>query len=123
MKIKYACGLLMVLLLSAWLIPSPAQAESAALEWTKIDKPGDTGNLVVSPSEVSEIAVGRDDTLYAIDSQNLKVYRSLNAGVTWIDITSYLVDVGAELPASKIAIAPDDSGIVAVVTNGGSKVY
>ncbi len=123
MKINYACGLLMVLLLSAWLIPSPAQAESAALEWAKIDKPGDTGNLVVSPSEVSEIAVGRNDVLYAIDSQNSKVYRSLNAGVTWIDITSYLVVAGVELPASNIAVAPDDSGIVAVVTNSGSKVY
>jgi hypothetical protein len=123
MKISYACGLLTLLLLSAWLFPSPAQADSRALEWVKIDKPGDNGNLVVTPSEVSEIAIGRDNVLYTIDSQNSKVYRSLDAGVTWEDITSYLVYAGAELPASKIAVASDKSGIVAVVTNAGTKVY
>jgi len=123
MKISYACGLLTLLLLSAWLFPSPAQADSGTLEWAKIDKPGDNGNLVVTPSEVSEIAIGRDNVLYAIDTPNSKVYRSLDVGVTWEDITSYLVDAGAELPASKIAVASDKPGIVAVVTNAGTKVY
>jgi photosystem II stability/assembly factor-like uncharacterized protein len=116
----------MVLLLSAWLIPSPAQAESEALEWTKIDKPGDIGNLVVTPSEVSEIAIGSDGVFYVADSENSKFYRSLDAGVTWEDITSYLVKAGAELPAGKaikIAVAPDKPGIVAVVTSDGIKVY
>jgi photosystem II stability/assembly factor-like uncharacterized protein len=126
MKIKYACGLLAVLLLFATLVPLPAQAEPEALEWTSVDKPGKDGNLVVSPSEVSEIAIGRDNVLYAIDSsENSKVYRSLDAGVTWEDITSYLVDSGAGSPPkiSKIAVAPDKPGIVAVVTNDGTKVY
>jgi len=123
MKINYACGLLAVLLLSAWLMPFPAQAGPTALEWEALDKPGVTGNIVVSPSEVSDIAVGSSGVLYAIDSENSKVYRSLDAGVTWEDITSYLIDAGAVLPASKIAVAPDKPGIVAVVTNAGTKVY
>jgi photosystem II stability/assembly factor-like uncharacterized protein len=123
MKINYACGLLAVLLLSAWLMPFPAQAGPTALEWEALDKPGVTGNIVVSPSEVSDIAVGSSGVLYAIDSENSKVYRSLDAGVTWEDITSYLIDAGAVLPASKIAVAPDKPGIVAVVTNGDKGVY
>ena len=75
---KYAGIFLAFWLLSAWLVPSPVQAGSNALEWREIEKPGEDGNLVVSPSEVSEIAVGRDDVIYAVDSENSKVYRSLN---------------------------------------------
>ena len=120
MKINYACGLLAVLLLCTTLVPLPVQAASA-LKWEEIDKPGTSGNVVVSPSEVSEIAVGSNGVLYAIDSENSGVYRSLNAGVTWEDITDKLA--GAGLPASKIAVAPDKPGILAVVTDGGSAVY
>jgi len=121
-KIKHACGLLAVLLLSAALVPCTVQAETA-LEWIEVDKPGLEGNIVVTPSEVSEIVIGRDNVLYALDSENSKVYRSLNAGVSWEDITFYLLDAGAELPASKIAVAPDKPGTVAVVTNNGTGVY
>ena len=125
MKKRYACGLLAVLLLATWLVPSSAQAGTKALEWTKVDKPGEDEdkNIVVSPSEVSEIAVGSDGVLYVTDSENSKVYRSLNAGVTWEDITDYLVDAGAGLPAGKVAVAPDKPGIMAVVTDGGTEVY
>ena len=112
-----------MLLLSALFAPLPAQAASEALEWTSVDKPGDSGNLVVTPSEVSEIAIGRDNVIYAIDSANSKLYRSLDGGVSWEDITSYLLNAGAGLPATKIAVAPDKAGIVAVVTNSGTKVY
>jgi photosystem II stability/assembly factor-like uncharacterized protein len=118
MKINYACGLLAVLLLSAALAPSLAQAGPVALKWTSVDKPGMTDNIVVSPSEVSEIAIGSNGVLYAIDSENSAVYRSLDAGVSWEDITDHLVGAGADLPASKIAVAPDKPGIVAVVTDG-----
>jgi photosystem II stability/assembly factor-like uncharacterized protein len=123
MKRSYACGLLTLLLLSTWLFPLLVQADSGALEWVKIDKPGDTGNLVVTPSEVSEIAIGRDNVIYTIDTPNSKLYRSLDGGAIWKDMTSYLADAGAGLPASQIAVAPDKSGIVAVVTNAGTKVY
>jgi len=122
MKIKHACGLLAVLLLSAVLVPSPAQADSV-LEWAEVDKPGEEGNIVVSPSEVSEIAIGDDGVLYASDSENSRAYRSLDAGASWEDITRWLVDADAELPTSKIAVAPDKPGIVAVVTNNGTAVY
>jgi len=65
MKIKHACGLLAVLLLFASLASYPARAEPAALEWAEVDKPGMKDNVVVTPSEVSEIAIGDDGVLYA----------------------------------------------------------
>jgi hypothetical protein len=119
-RCAFAC---VVVALTFCLMPSSAQADSTALEWTVIHKPGDIGNLVVSPSEVSEIAVAKDNVIYTIDIPNSKLYRSLDGGVTWVDITSYLADAGAGLPASQIAVAPDKPGIVAVVTNGGANVY
>lgn len=122
MKIKYACGLLMLLLLCTTLMPLPAQADSA-LKWEEIDKPGTNGNVVVSPSEVSEIAIGGSGVLYAVDSANSALYRSLDGGVTWEDITDKLASEGAGLPYGKIAVAPDKPGIVAVVTDGGTAVY
>jgi hypothetical protein len=121
MKIRCACGLL--LLLCIMLVPLPAQADVTALKWVEVDKPGTSGNVVVSPSEVSEIAVGNRGVLYAIDSANSRVYRSLDGGVTFEDITDKLISAGASLPASSIAVAPDKPGIVALVTDGGTSVY
>jgi hypothetical protein len=123
MKRRHAYGLLAVLLLCVALLPSPAQADTTALEWTSVDKPGTSGNVVVSPSEVNEIAIGDDGVLYAVDVAYSKVYRSLDGGVSWEEITRWLVDAGAELPASKIAVAPGKPGIVAVVTSDGTAVY
>jgi hypothetical protein len=59
MKIKYACGLLALSALSILLVPLPAQADGETLKWMEISKPGLSGNIVVSSSEVSEIAIGR----------------------------------------------------------------
>jgi len=122
MKIRHTCGLLPMLLLFTLLTPYPAQADTA-LEWTEVAKPGPEGNIIVTPSEVSEIAIGRNGVLYTIDSENSRGYRSLDAGLSWEDISSALSDAGAELPASKIAVAPDNEGIVAVVTDSGRAVY
>jgi len=122
MRINNFCGLLALLLLFVLLSPLPAQADSA-LKWVEVDKPGTSGNVVVSPSEVSEIAIGSNGVLYAVDSPNSRVYRSLNGGVIWEDITDKLESKGAGLPASKIALAPDKPGIVVVVTDNGGSVY
>ncbi len=123
MKIRHACGLLAVLLLSAVLVAFPAQAKPTALEWTEVDKPGLVGNVIVSPSEVSEIAVGSRGVFYATDNQSSKVYRSLNDGATWEDVAPYLTKAGAGLPASKVVVAPGEPSTVVAVTNAGKRVY
>ncbi|MCK4723597.1 MAG: PQQ-like beta-propeller repeat protein, partial [Dehalococcoidia bacterium] len=44
-------------------------------------------------------------------------------GRRWEEISSALSKAGADLPAIKIAVAPDNEGIVATVTDSGSAVY
>jgi len=104
------------------LVP-PVQAQVPVLEWTEVDVPGDNDFTVVSPSEVTGIAAGRNGLVYAIDGEHGRVYRSLEYGLGWEDITKYLESAGAILPATFIAVAPDNEGIVAVVTDGGTALY
>ena len=112
-----------MVLLIVMLTPYQARANETALEWAAVGKPGQEGYIVVTPSEVSDIAVGSSEVIYAIDSENSGVYRSVNAGLSWEDIATHLTNAGAKLPASEIAVAPDNEGIVAAVTDGGSAVY
>ncbi|MFC2065858.1 hypothetical protein ACFLUO_02185 [Chloroflexota bacterium] len=123
MKTKHSCGLLAILILCVLFTPFPAHADGEALEWVQIDTPGLRGNIVVRDSEVNEIAVGRSGTIYALDSANDVVYLSNNGGATWDDITSRLVTAGAGVPFSKVAIAPDTTSTVAVVTDSATEVY
>jgi len=99
------------------------QAAVPILEWTEVDIPGDNDLTVVSPSEVTAIAAGRNGLIYAVDSENGRVYRSLEYGLAWEDITKYLENDGVSLPATLIAVAPDNEGIVAVLADGGSSVW
>jgi photosystem II stability/assembly factor-like uncharacterized protein len=103
-------------------VPS-VRAEVPVLQWTEVDIPGDNDLTVVSPSEVTGIAAGRNGLVYAIDGEYGRMYRSLEYGLDWADITKYLERAGAILPATFVAVAPDNEGIVAVVTDGGAAVY
>lgn len=104
-------------------IVPPVQAFVPSLEWTGVAVPGDNDLTVVSPSEVTGIAAGRNGLVYVIDAEHGRVYRSLEYGLDWEDITKYLERAGATLPAALIAVAPDNEGIVAAVTDGGTAVY
>jgi hypothetical protein len=122
----FSCLALAVLCLL--LAPVPARADTGVLAWKEIDKPGASGNIVVSPSEVNDIAVGRNGIIYAVDSsenatKSSKVYYSDSAGAAWEDITPKLQEAGAVLPAGKIAVAPDSPSVVAVVADNGTNVY
>ena len=123
MRFKYIYVLLAALLLCAVLLPSMTEAKQPSLEWNSINVPGKDDNTVVSPSEVSDIAVGSGGIVYAIDGEYSGVYRSEDAGISWEEIGDALSDEGAVLPASLIAIAPNDANTIAVVTDAGTKVY
>ena len=125
---KFGYFLLLVLIVVQYVLffPSPLSGEEAitdVLRWAVVDSPGEKGNVIVSPSEVNKIAVGRGNTIYAIDSQNNIVYRTDNAGLSWEDITEGLTRVGATLPIVDIVVAPDQAAIVAVVTSGRKAVF
>ena len=97
---------------------TPAPAYAGTMQWTTIDTPSSAHNVIVSPSEVNAIAIGPDGiTAYAIDIPHNKVYKSMNSGIHWDDITGYLSSAGAALPAWDIAIAPDNPNFVALVTS------
>jgi len=123
MRTRGVCVALAALLLCAVLLPSSVQAKEPALEWTSIKTPGENDCTVVSPSEVSDIAVGGGGTFYAIDSTFSEVYRSSDAGISWEEIGNTLADAGAGLPASRIVVAPGETDTIAVVTDDGTGVY
>jgi len=108
---------------SLGLLAPSASASVPSLVWAPVSIPGDNDLTIVSPSEVTDIAAGMNGLVYAIDGQNGRVYRSLEYGLRWEDITKYLLRAGATLPATFIAVAPDNEGIVAAVTDGGTAVY
>ncbi len=105
----------------------PVSASPDRLKWSVVDTPSEEGNVVISLSEINAFVLGSDDeTFYAIDIPNGKVYKSINGGVTWDDrLTEALGDAepAATLPAWDIAVAPDNPELVAVVTNSRQEVY
>jgi len=111
----------------------PVLADSESLKWTRVDTPGafPDRNDIVSPCEVSRIAIGSDGrTFYAVDIVNPNsangskaFYKSTDRGVSWDDAVSQHL-YQAMTPAEQlnfrvwnIALAPDDVNFVAVVTN------
>ncbi|MBN2463264.1 MAG: hypothetical protein JXB43_06655 [Dehalococcoidia bacterium] len=114
--LSLALGIIICLIIPA----KPPLANAETMKWSVVDTPSSTGNVIVSPSEINDIAIGVDGrTFYAIDISNSKIYRSLNSGVTWDDLSSYLASAGATLPAWNVAMAPDNPNFVAVVTSNG----
>ena len=94
------------------------------LKWSIVDTPSEEGNVVVSPSEINAFVLGSDEIFYAIDIPHRKVYKSTDGGITWEDdLTQALEDEGATLPAWDIAIAPNNSDLVAVVSDNRTAVY
>jgi len=105
--------------------PSPAIAEFTIQTAKKPPLvpiiPVDSGQLVVSNSDVSYIAVGSDSkTVYAIDSFNAKLYKSEQGGFGWIDSSKR---IGGAAIWNGLATAPDDPRIVAAITDSGTEVY
>ena len=124
--IKILSGLLGVFLLLSFfpLVDSqPISANPDRLEWSVVDTPSEEGNVVVSPSEINAFVAGQNETFYAIDIPNEKIYKSVDAGITWENITDALIRDGAGLPAWDIAVAPDNPDWVAVVTDNRTAVY
>jgi hypothetical protein len=114
--------LLLMIFLGMTPLPVVAKTQYRGLQWTEIEKPGLDGNVVVHPSDVSDIAIG-SNVFYAIDINQARIYRSMSGGLRWEDISSHLSTAGAGLPATKIAIAPDEAAIIAAATDGGTSLY
>jgi hypothetical protein len=95
-------------------------ATTTAEEKPEAITPAASTLLIVPGSDVNRIAVAYDNTIYALDSLNTKLYKSDHGGIGWTDIS---IGLGAAAPWGELAVAPDDPKIVAVVTNAGTEVY
>lgn len=117
---RFGLGLALAVIICLIIPARPPSAHAGTMKWDVVDTPSSTGNVIVSPSEINAIAVGFDSkTFYAVDIPNSKVYRSLNAGITWDDLSNHLASAGAALPAWNIAMAPDNPNFIAMVTSNG----
>ncbi len=97
---------------------SPSSVNAGRMIWSTVDTPGNAYNVVISPSEISSLAVCQDGrTIYSVNTANSRLYRSDDAGASWYDLSNYLVTAGASLPAWLVAAAPDNPRFVAVVTS------
>ncbi|MDD5312095.1 MAG: hypothetical protein PHO26_03535 [Dehalococcoidia bacterium] len=129
LKTGYAStAFLLFALLTNLVIPCTATAGSTPpLKWERIEKPGKTGNVIVCPSEINQLAISYDNitnknVIFVVDSvgDNItpgKLYRTDNGGTSFIDMTKNIADAGAQLPLRKIGVAPDQPKYVAVTDN------
>lgn len=107
--------------------PTPASTELTIAtappkpkEEPQVVTPAVSTLLIVPGSDVSRIAVAYNNTIYAVDSPNARLYKSDHGGIGWTDISRGL---GAAAPWTELAVAPDDPKIVAVATSAGTEVY
>ena len=75
--------------------------------------------LIVPNSDVNNIAVAYNNTIYAIDSPNARLYKSDHGGYDW----AYIAKGLGAAPWTALAIAPDDPKTIAIATNAGTEVY
>ena len=112
--------LILAVILAVCLTPRPAQA--GRVLWSTVDTPSSQFNTLASPGEIDFLAMSRNGrTFYASDTSQSKIYRSDDAGASWLEIGGNLLSSGAELPAWNIAIAPDNSRFIAAVTSSGNR--
>jgi len=114
---------MLAVLLISFLSPPVQSQSNAILQWTEVNKPGAAGHIIINPSEINKIAVSSSDVIYSLDSANGHLYKSVNSGITWTELTGNLMIEGAAPPFIDIAAAPDNQKIVAAVTGGGTSVY
>ncbi len=100
---------------------SPAVATSGS--WSIFPTPSSDGLVILSPSEITHLAIGKDGiTFFALDSVNFRLFKSTNAGITWIELTSELRHQGILGNLTGLALAPDDPFFLAIVEDG-TKVH
>ena len=123
-------GVGLTIVLAASLLLSAAPVSGGTLDWGKYTPfPSTTGHVLAPSFDVADLAVSGDGVLYAVNVSDNATWKSTNGGTTWSRLSKeFLADVAF------IAVAPDDSDIVAVAypdsytsswnasisTNGGS---
>jgi hypothetical protein len=118
-KIRSIVALLAIMVLVVTLAPlantGSATATPSLDAWEAVTTPSATGN-VISQCDVTDMAVAPDGTtIYVCDAQGNRFLKSVDGGHCFEDITAGLVDAGYIGPPRLVAVAPDNSAVVAVV--------
>jgi hypothetical protein len=92
------------------------------LKWEMLDKPGSRGETIVESSEINRIATSHN-VVYAVDNASGMLHRSDDGGITFSNITNALIKSYVPRYINEIAVAPDMSQYVAVVTTDRKQVY
>jgi len=111
-KISRIWGVGLVIVLAASLLLAAAPVSAGTLSWSSETIPSTSGKVLQDGANVTDIAVADDGTIYAVTGADNFTYKSVNGGVSWSKMTQ---DFGA--PVDLIAVAPDDSDVVAVSSN------
>jgi hypothetical protein len=116
--LRFGLGLVLIASICFMIPAGPLPAHAGTMKWSTVDTPNTMGNVILSPSEINAFAIGNDGrTFYATDIPNSTVYKSINSGTAWDDLSNNLASAGAALPAWNIAVAPDNPNFVAAVTS------
>ncbi len=102
---------------------SPEIAAVTPGSWSLVPTPNTTGFVILSPSEITHLAIGKDaTTAYSLDSPNSRLFKSTSAGTSWLELTAELRAQGILGNFTGLAIAPDDPSVLAVIEDG-KQVY
>ncbi len=83
-------------------------------EWLIQDIPSSAGNVILQGSEIVDIAVASDGTIYVIDKAGEWLYKSADAGQSFAAIKgNYASGAGGVLPTA-ISVASDNASVLAV---------
>jgi len=106
-------------------------ASNKTLSWSIVDTPRDRNidpsGLIAKGSEINALALGSDgQTIYCVATDDndtalgRNLFKSIDAGTVFLDITNPLRLAGAVMPVWNIALAPDDPNFVMVITDNST---
>ncbi|MGA9049599.1 MAG: hypothetical protein WB588_11465 [Dehalococcoidia bacterium] len=94
-----------------------AGSTTRTLTWTVVTTPAEgPDNVIRRGSEINSMALGQG-VIYCADTENQTLFRSINGGYSFTDISPSLAAAGALLPVWSVALAPDDTKFVVAVTD------
>jgi len=118
-KISKLLGVALTVALLASLMAMAAPISARTLGWSTETIPSAANYVIATGIDVADFAVASDgDTIYAGDGVDY-LYKSTNRGVSWSQIAVDDTDNETNL----VAVAPDDSDIVAYVDVASNFVY
>jgi hypothetical protein len=120
-KITKIMGIGLALVLASSLLFMALPASAGTLSWGSEDIPEEDNYVLLSGTDIIDIAVGASgDVIYTTNGSE-NIFRSSNGGESWSKIT-ILVD--ASYPdVDQVVVAPDDENYIAVCETANSTVY